>query len=567
MRRVSTSNAGLLLWLEGAAIAIAYAAIGTARVRRVAVLAAVLAAHAVLAALAWRLAGGPGELGALLRVRAIFIAEALAAYGLAAALVRLRVEGGLAATAAAAIVLLLVVAPAPGEAIGGVSARTASYAVSPSFAASAVLGLDLMHDPALYGRVPAAVMETHMTPWIWTAGSFLAAGMMLVLLATSRRRARRAAVLALLAAVALAACKKDEKKEPEKAPEKKEPEATKPADAAPAKPTVDAAAVKAAIDKGVEFLAKSRGDGDWIGGHPGTTAMATLAMVSADGGPNKDDARVKPSLDALAKLAKKDGAIFDKDFPVYVTAITVLAFQKAGVQPEIIKKAQAWLAGKQFDESNKVDPKDPNYGGVGYGVDVKEPDADLSNMHFALEALKESDLKDRAEVIKRAQKFLERCQNRSESNDQEWAGNDGGFVYKPGASKAGGTASTGSMTEAGVAAFLYADVDKADPRVAAAIDWLRDHYSVDENPGLGTKGLFYHYHMMARSLGMLGEKEFVDGDGNKHDWAAELAAKLVGMQKPDGSWANEDQTYWENNPALATSRALLALEYAYAAMK
>ncbi len=508
--------------------------------------------------------------------RALFAAEALAAAGLAATLCRTSLDRGLAAAGSALVVLALIAAPAPGEAlaqaVGATRApavRTAAYAASPPFAASAALGLDVLHERALYGRIPAAVMEMHMVPWIWTAGAFAAAGMLLSLVGLRRRRGVATVALVGLALLAAPACKKKDEAAPAPAKDPvgaKTPADKAPADAAPAKAAgPDAVAIHAAIARGIDFLAASRGDGGLIGGHPGTTALASLAMVSADG-VAASDPRVEPSLTALAKLAKPDGAIYDKDYPVYVTAIATLAFAKAHINTDLVEKAQRWLADKQFGENTKVDGKDPNYGGVGYGTDATHPDADLSNLHFALDALKDSTLADRPDVLARAQKFLERCQNRSESNDQPWTGNDGGFVYKPGASKAGATASSGSMTYAGIAGFLYTQADAQDPRVAAALDYIKANYSVDENPGLGLKGLYYHHHMMARALGLLGSRTLVDAEGQSHDWPAELTTKLLAMQKPDGSWANTDETYWENNPAIATSRALLALEHALDAM-
>ena len=36
---------------------------------------------------------------------------------------------------------------------------------------------------------------------------------------------------------------------------------------------------------------------------------------------------------------------------------------------------------------------------------------------------------------------------------------------------------------------------------------------------------------------------------------------------PDGTWVNPDGTYWESNPVMATSRAVLALAHARNAMK
>ena len=45
-----------------------------------------------------------------------------------------------------------------------------------------------------------------------------------------------------------------------------------------------------------------------------------------------------------------------------------------------------------------------------------------------------------------------------------------------------------------------------------------------------------------------------------HDWRAELAAKLVSLQRADGSWANANNRFWEADPVLCTSFALLVLE-------
>ena len=49
-------------------------------------------------------------------------------------------------------------------------------------------------------------------------------------------------------------------------------------------------------------------------------------------------------------------------------------------------------------------------------------------------------------------------------------------------------------------------------------------------------------------------------DGRKVDWKAELSAKLLKLQRPDGSWANENNRFWESDPVLCTAFALLSLE-------
>ena len=508
--------------------------------------------------------------GGVAQARLVLAAEAGAAFALA----RLLARGGGAAVAASStslVVMLGVLAPLPCEAIAGAAGpaapwwRTVGVASSPLFAASQGT-IDILRLPGVYDRTPTALMEVHRVPWVVTVLGWFLGGVAALALSEWRRPAGRTtmlqhwkkglpgnAVVVSLAMAFLGACQND----------------TAPKDAVPPAASVqpdkapqplDAASVRVAIDKGTAFLLGQPGTDGQIGGHPGVTALALIAIARSPSRPGKDDPRVAPAIASLAKLAKPDGSIGGADNLAYTTALSILAFEAFGAHANLVKAGQRWLAGIQAGEATGVDAKNVNWGGIGYG---SKGDADLSNLHFSLEALRETHMKDRPEVFARAIKFIERCQNRSESNDQPWAGNDGGFVYKPGASKAGETRSTGSMTYAGVNTFIYANVDKNDPRVKDALTWIFANYSVDENPGLGQKGLYYYYHMMSQALSLLGNATITDARGGKHDWYAELATRVVSLQNPDGSWINKDETYWEGNAAVATARALLALELGY----
>ena len=115
------------------------------------------------------------------------------------------------------------------------------------------------------------------------------------------------------------------------------------------------------------------------------------------------------------------------------------------------------------------------------------------------------------------------------------------------------------MTYAGLKSMIYAGLKPDDPRVKAATEWIRKHYSLDENPGMGNAGLYYYYQTFARALAAAGVDEFEDAAGTSHDWRAELIAALAKRQKPDGSWVNENARWMEGNPNLVTGYALLAL--------
>lgn len=128
-------------------------------------------------------------------------------------------------------------------------------------------------------------------------------------------------------------------------------------------------------------------------------------------------------------------------------------------------------------------------------------------------------------------------------------------------SEVGSLRSYGSMTYAGFKSLLYAGLDVEDPRVKAALDWLRRHWTLEENPGLGSQGYFYYLHVMGRALRAFGQDSITDNSGKIHDWRRELADRLLALQEPDGSWVNRSSDRWlEGEACLATAYAVLALE-------
>ncbi len=321
--------------------------------------------------------------------------------------------------------------------------------------------------------------------------------------------------------------------------------------------------IKASIDRGLKWLRdQQEADGSYAH-HPGITALVASAFMRSPRQYTEEDGPfMKKAMKYLTSLAKPDGAIYDKDLPNYNTSVALMALSEAGnpAYDEIIKNAQNYLMVLQADEGEGYTPDDKMYGGIGYGGDLRP---DMSNLVYALGALKESGVPRDAEVWEKAIKFIERCQNRSESNDQAWAGDDGGFVYYPGYSMAGGTRSYGTMTYNGVLSFIYANVDKNDDRVQAAVRWLKDNYTLEENPPIGAQGLYYYYHTMSKALTTYGEPVITDSKGVEHNWYEELARKILSLQRPEGNWVNEEDRWMESMPILATSYAILALSIGY----
>ncbi len=100
--------------------------------------------------------------------------------------------------------------------------------------------------------------------------------------------------------------------------------------------------------------------------------------------------------------------------------------------------------------------------------------------------------------------------------------------------------SYGSMTYAGVKSMIYAGLTKDDPRVKAATRWIKENWTLEDNPGTGgAMGLYYYLHTFAKTMKLYGEDTITDSKGVKHDWRAELVAQLAKQQHDDGSWMNQ----------------------------
>jgi len=317
-------------------------------------------------------------------------------------------------------------------------------------------------------------------------------------------------------------------------------------------------------DYGLHYLrGTQQEDGSWSGS-VGITALALRAFLESRRGYNESDgAFITRPIKYLLDHVNDDGSISETNQNRnYNTAVALVALQ-ATHNPDyagLISRAQTFLKGLHIDEQEGYERAHTYYGGIGYGGDERP---DLSNQYHALEALRATSLDPKDPAWEKALLFVSRSQNYSETNDQAWAANDGGFTYMPGYSPHGGTGSYGSMTHAGLISLLYAGVDKNDPRVQAAWNWIRANYTLDDNPGAKNRqGIFYYYNAFAKSMRAYGEGVVKDAGGEEHNWRNDLVAKLLSLQKEDGSWVNETSArWWEGNPDLATAWSVIALNH------
>ena len=346
----------------------------------------------------------------------------------------------------------------------------------------------------------------------------------------------------------------------------------------------------AAISRGINWLLAKQGEnGNWSNpDFPALTALP-LWVIAQDGG--HEDAVAKATTYIMGTRNENGSFCREPSEPRkggglcnYNTALCMVGLHATG-NPDFVpavQQARAFIAKTQHLGD------DIYRGGMGYDPDTGRPYADLSNSYLAYEAMKLTEQVEdlRTEVGERAdldwqaaQQFIERVQNRPESNDQPWASDDpadhGGFAYKPDSSMAGSFTneqgqirlrSYGSMTYAGLLSFIYADVDKNDPRVQSAFEWTQKFWNIDENPGMGLQGLFYYYQTLAKALKAMDVDVIETADGRNVNWRNELIKKLLSLQKIEadgtGYWVNTEGRWWEADPTLVTSYSLLALQMA-----
>jgi squalene-hopene/tetraprenyl-beta-curcumene cyclase len=354
---------------------------------------------------------------------------------------------------------------------------------------------------------------------------------------------------------------------------------------------------KAVYSRAMEFLVSQQhpngGFGQIPGQPPGELGITGLVIKGLASAPAEFQAKARPiaekALAFVLKHQQKDGSFTQQrsGMSTYRTAIAINAMVAVDRKKhsDAIARAAQWLKDDQFDGQEGVDEKNPHFGGFGYDKGGKKPDADLSNTLMALAALRDAGIKADDPVFKRAMTFLKRCQNSSEVNPgvgKLKPKDDGGFIYDPGLSRnksgrvenADGTVSFesyASMTYGGLMSMIHVGVSPKHPSVKAALGWIKNHYTLDENYGLGVRnkdpkaaqqGLYYFFHTFAKCLATLKSPTVETKDGPRM-WAKDLVAAFAKRQQKDGSFVNPVDRWWERDKTLVTAYVINALDYAW----
>ena len=326
----------------------------------------------------------------------------------------------------------------------------------------------------------------------------------------------------------------------------------------------------------VYLLSKQNEAGYWSDRQmPALTALPVWALVGVVGGEaaggKSEELRksaIRKGVDYVLSTQCADGGFYvpkpgrgGSGLGNYNTSVCLSALFDTGIAP-----TEAMLKAREYIASSQLVGDDTMAGGFGYDRISRRRYADLSNTGYALSAMaKTASLEEHRTTGKcvdldwdKAIAFVDNLM-RKEGPDA------GGAAYNERTPQAGSETNSsgkvalrayGAMTYAAVLSMCSAKLDRGDPRVRLSLEYMTRNWSVDENPGMGRQGLYYFYDIMARALSAAG----VDRVGG-HDWKSELSAKLIALQRPDGSWCNDNNRFWEADPVLCTSFAMLALEH------
>jgi hypothetical protein len=308
-------------------------------------------------------------------------------------------------------------------------------------------------------------------------------------------------------------------------------------------------AVRDTIARGTQYLFKQQApNGSWTDQFDqptGVTSLVTLALLNS--GETAKNPKLAKALDFL------NGSPLPK--ATYAASLQVMVFCQADPAHYKLKinELAMWLEATQIKDGK-------NKGGWHYGT---RGDGDNSNTQFAILALHEAE-RAGVKIKEQTWKLAEQYWINNEFRQKE-LGSWGYF---------GGDGS-GSMTCAAIASLTITrdhigsgDAVVLDGRIQCCgggtddeaitkgLRWLGKKFSVLQNPGSGSWGLYYLYGL--ERVGRLTGQRFFGEEGNRHDWYREGAEHLIGIHdKFSGYWKGTGAG--ENNPVISSSLALLFL--------
>ena len=283
------------------------------------------------------------------------------------------------------------------------------------------------------------------------------------------------------------------------------------------------------------------------------TAMALSALCGVDAAPDE----AAPGLQAvqfLLQYQQADGGIYrpEQGLPVYTSGVAAQALRAFHDRHETHLVAKALPPVELYVYRQGV-PESLVDAGQGTGT---ASDRSAETAHELLQAQENISSDQR-----RALEFIARCGSAIPARRPV-------RTRIPGWSPPG--ASLGPFTYEDLLPFIYRPVKPEHQIAMRALEAVKSYYALEQNPDLtkrygqagfqpGSQGLYYYYLLLAKCLSVYEVPVVRLNDGQSRDWVRELKGTLLSLQHDEGYWVNEDGHWWEDEPTLVTSYALLAL--------
>jgi squalene-hopene/tetraprenyl-beta-curcumene cyclase len=285
-----------------------------------------------------------------------------------------------------------------------------------------------------------------------------------------------------------------------------------------------------------------------------TTALALWALsrtedLATDSAPSDRAARY------LLAHVQPDGGVYDprRALHVYTSGVAARALQARCADAPSEELERAWRNAEVFAHRRGVPESVLDEDGEARLPTGQAPERAAELLHGDAEL---------GEAEERALRFLEQLSGASaevgplRTRAHGWRlppGVDAPFSYED------------------VLPIVYRSLRPEDDLARRALAAIRKHYTLERNPDLTRRygdggfreehqGIYYYYLLLARTLAAFGDPSLHLESGEEHDWVRELARRLLVLQRPDGAWSNASDRWWEGEPVLVTSYAMLALD-------
>jgi len=350
-----------------------------------------------------------------------------------------------------------------------------------------------------------------------------------------------------------------------------------------------------AEQRGVAYLLSQQAvDGLWHSPNYGNlkdgAAITALVLYALSDASLEDPTAIRRAVDSLAAEIRENGYVTNPDGPDYTNygsamLLKVIYQNHWETADDLATILENYLLDAQLDNEDGFSKSNPDFGGwdlTGYmtgprpttGTNVSVTAEVLEALAIANNSKTKADPKSQANTITDGDAKMKEAFEKARVWIKRTRNPDGGFHFHPQSNHVGNKAgwpdpkdrsqplSYGTATADGLRLLIASGESPESPSVSETVGWLMERpelnhvpgFNDSQKPGSWANGLrFYYYQSLSRSLQL-----FPTDTGQRI--AKQIINQLEAEQHPNGSWTNENARMREDDPLIATSFAIIALQ-------